>query len=90
MSFWAVTRASARSIHMNASRRLFDTFLVAVGVSGRMLIGGVYKRTRPNGSGGKVQTAEIRLTTSGCLGAELWQAVHRTKPLRETLPPSEA
>lgn len=36
--------------------------------AGRRLVGGIYKRTRPDGNGGKVQRAEVRFDdVSGCL-----------------------
>jgi DNA (cytosine-5)-methyltransferase 1 len=38
------------------------------GREGRRIVGGVYKRTRPDGTGRKVQRAEIRFDdVSGCL-----------------------
>jgi DNA (cytosine-5)-methyltransferase 1 len=40
----------------------------AAKLAGRRMVGGVYRRTRPDGRGGKIQRAEVRFDdTAGCL-----------------------
>jgi DNA (cytosine-5)-methyltransferase 1 len=66
--------------------------------SGRRMVGGVYRRTRPDGAGGKVQRAEIRFDdVAGCLrtpaggsSRQTIMIVERNKVRSRLLSPREA
>ena len=63
---WHSSAETARLISMMSPIHLAK--LRAAQAQGQRVVGGVYKRTRPDGTGGKVQRAEVRFDdVAGCL-----------------------
>ena len=63
---WHDLEATARLLQMMSPRNRAK--VEAAGRTGRRMVGGVYKRTRPDAEGAKVQRAEVRFDdVAGCL-----------------------
>ena len=63
---WHTDEETSRLLAMMSS--LNQAKVKAAKAAGRRLVGGIYRRTRPDGNGGKAQRAEVRFDdVSGCL-----------------------